>query len=140
MPMCVSTSQARTKRSLRPWGATSFLHIVIFPQLVIYPCPFRLHRLAAPAVEAAEEAPQQYSTSKKRTSQGPARLLDLKQEGTKKRNRAHCTAPGEACRCGSTSNGTLQQHPAARWQASSNAQAALQNINMQLCLYQYLES
>ena len=67
-------------------------------------------------------------------------LLDLKQKEKTKRNRAHCTAPGEACRCGSTSNGTLQQHPAARWQASSNAQAALQNINMQLCLYQYLES
>ena len=82
-----------------------------------------------------------WSMSKKKRSQNEAKampkqglkayqptkaLLDLKTRREKmKRSPAPWTAPGEACHRNSTSNGTLQQHPAMHQQPGSKAQTAL---------------
>ena len=82
-----------------------------------------------------------WSMSKKKRSQNEAKampkqglkayqptkaLLDLKTRREKmKRSPAPWTAPGEACHRNSTSNGTLQQHPAVHQQPGSKAQTAL---------------
>ena len=82
-----------------------------------------------------------WSMSKKKRSQNEAKtmpkqglkayqptraLLDLKTRREKmKRSPAPWTAPSEACHRNSTSNGTLQQHPAVHQQPGSKAQTAL---------------